>query len=94
MVRRIGETFEFEGSTLEVVEQDGCEGCYFFNTDCARFQYIRGECGARSDGKYVIFKEVDESLELLVKAYEELVRCGIESEIVDEIEEYLNKTTL
>lgn len=92
MERKIGETFGFIGTTLEVVEQDLCEGCYFFNTDCARFQYIRGECGARSDGKYVIFKKVVETFELLVKAHAELVRCGIESEIVDEIEEYLNKT--
>lgn len=92
MERKIGETFDFIGTTLEVVEQDLCEGCYFFNTDCARFQYIRGECGARSDGKYVIFKKVDSTIELLTKAHEELVRCGIESEIMDEIEEYLNKT--
>lgn len=92
MKRKIGEIFDFIGTTLEVVEQDGCEGCYFNHLDCARFQYIRGECGTRSDGKYVIFKKVDKTLELLVKAHAELVRCGIESEIVDEIQEYLNKT--
>lgn len=47
--------------TLEVVEQNGCKGCFFEGAD--------GYCGAtslglecvpkyRSDGKEVIFKEV------------------------------------
>ena len=92
MERKIGETFEFAGATLEVVEYTGCEGCYFFHQGCELFWDITGACDHRSDSKSVIFKKVDKTLELLIKAHAELVQCGIESETVDEIEEYLNKT--
>ncbi len=93
MERKIGERFDFKGETLEVVEQSGCEGCYFFTMRCTRLLRIRGTCNIyRLDRKSVIFKKVDKTLELLIKSHAELVRCGIESEIVDEIEEYLNKT--
>ena len=90
MERRIGDIFNHDGVTLEVVEEiDGCDYCYLKEYGCCDSNWT---CTGRSDGKSVIFKKVDKSLELLIKAHEELVRCGIESEIVDEIEEYLNKT--
>lgn len=93
MERRIGEIFEFDCVSLEVVKHTGCKGCYFTYLACEMFWNTRGACGPRrSDGKYVIFKKVDKTIVLLTKAHEELVRCGIESEIVDEIEGYLNKT--
>ena len=93
MERKVGERFDFKGETLEVIERIGCKGCYFFNRRCTRITHSFSDCNlSRSDSKSVIFKRVDKSLDLLTKAHEELVRCGIESEIVDEIEEYLNKT--
>ena len=92
MERKIGEIFEFDCVSLEVVEHDGCEGCYFDSCDgCSAYVNISCET-SKPDGKFVIFKEVDRTFELLIKAHAELVRYGIESEIVDEIEEYLNKT--
>ena len=94
MERKIGERIDFEGETLEVVEQRGCEGCYFNLTDdCFKDDDILGSCcSLRTDRKYVIFKRVDMPLDLLTKAHAEFIRFGIESEIVQEIEEYLNKT--
>lgn len=57
---RVGERVTI---TLEVVEQKGCKGCFFDGVD--------GYCGAtslgmecvpkyRSDGKFIIYKEVKE----------------------------------
>lgn len=89
MERKIGEIFEFAGVSLEVVEKGGCEGCYFLKSECAVFGHIRGACWNRTDSNPVIFKKVDDTRKLLIKAYEELVRCGIESEIVDGIQAYL-----
>lgn len=52
---KVGERFSI---TLEVVEQNGCKGC-FFEGDCyaCLFDFV---CmpDFRSDGKEVIFKEV------------------------------------
>lgn len=71
MERKIGEIFEYNGTTLEVVEQSienkditrVCKGCYFnenFTIDCYEEHKITGECSCylRIDGKEVIFKEV------------------------------------
>lgn len=64
MERKIGERFDYNGVTLEVVKQLGCKGCYFFNmldmSDCNNLE-IRGHCGIsfRTDKKPVIFKEVE-----------------------------------
>jgi len=89
----VGETFEFAGATLEVVEQDGCEGCYFNRCNGCNAYNVSVSCAtSKPYGNSVIFKEIDSTRKLLIKAHEELVRYGIESEIVDEIEEYLNKT--
>jgi hypothetical protein len=46
-----------ERITLEVVESPSCTGCYFENSD-----NCPGECCAyeRSDGNWIIFKEVKE----------------------------------
>lgn len=91
MVRKIGERFDFKGEILEVVEAEGCTGCHFRNYEnCSDFLNIRGDCGGlHAFMKPVIFKKADKSVVLLTKAHQELVRCGIESEIVQEIEEYL-----
>ena len=62
---RIGERIPFGRVTLEVVEQDICEGCFFgdFPEDCHILQPSIGCCssGERKDGKSVIFKRVEEN---------------------------------
>lgn len=57
--RKIGERFNYNGVTLEVVEQseDTCDGCYFYRkTDCP--DACLCSCLFRSDFNSVIFKEV------------------------------------
>lgn len=71
MERKIGETFSYNGTKLEVVEQslenkdieNACNDCYFksnFMFGCYKNNEIVGECCCirRTDGKDVIFKEV------------------------------------
>ena len=70
MERKIGERFEYNGTTLEVVQQSienkdirrVCKDCYFYENliDCYKKHKITGECSCylRIDGKEVIFKEV------------------------------------
>ena len=58
MERKVGERFDYNGVTLEVVNQIGCEGCYFYTlVKCDKFV---GECYHmdRTDKKPVIFKAV------------------------------------
>lgn len=64
MERKIGETFEFEGKTLQVKETSrySCDGC-FFEWKCLSFsKKIAGLCESenRTDKKEVIFVEVQE----------------------------------
>lgn len=64
MERQIGEIFELDGKTLQVIEHDVyCDGCRFSVDDdefCINDDFdITGYCCAhRKDGKSVIFKEV------------------------------------
>lgn len=65
MERKIGETFEYEGKKLKVVEEERnvCFDCYFF--DGVYCQKTGRECGSceqreRADYKPVIFVEVHE----------------------------------
>ena len=58
MERKIGETFEFVGVPLEVVEHIGCKGCYFNYLACEMFWNTRGSCSRRTDKKSVIFKSI------------------------------------
>lgn len=63
MERKIGERFNCDGVTLEVVEQRGCEGCYFTHPNCALFWETRHACGGfRTDDKSVVFKRVEQHL--------------------------------
>ena len=62
--RQIGEQFDYEGTTLEVVESGPCKGCFFFvvgsNIYCKGFNgEINGPCVGRSDGKSVKFQKVE-----------------------------------
>ena len=65
--RPIGEKFDYDGTTLEVVENKhpSCADCYFCSITCCRFDEIidiTGDClfYKRKDRKDVIFKEVEE----------------------------------
>ena len=66
MERKIGETFEFEGETLQVkeIEEHTCEGC-FFKGKCVRAIVNKeaGECFGRVDKKNVIFTEIKKTPE-------------------------------
>ena len=67
MERKIGEIFNYYGTTIEVVEQsieDACAGCYFnsnFMCICYADRDRVGECSCirRTDKKDVIFKEIE-----------------------------------
>lgn len=64
MERPVGEQFEYNGVTLEVVEHKDCLGCYFHkNYIRCNNTTIRETIGAcedfkRNDLKNIIFKEV------------------------------------
>ena len=67
MERQIGEIFDYNGTKLEVVENEDnhCEGCYFYRWIICRFDGIidiTGNCAPtyRNDKMNVIFKEVKE----------------------------------
>ena len=64
MERKIGETFEYEGHKLRVVEGgiDKCDECFFYNIDCISKKYVRGFCAgdSRTDKKNVIFMEYND----------------------------------
>ena len=61
MERKIGETFEFEGHKLKVVDKDsyGCDGCFFLSRECSLIRDVSGFCSKeyRTDKKRVIFVE-------------------------------------
>ena len=63
MERKVGETFEYKGKKLKVVEtaENFCFDCYFFDgINCQRTEREGGECydSKRADYKPVIFVEV------------------------------------
>ena len=64
MERKIGETFEYEGHKLRVVEGsiDKCDECFFYNIDCISNKHVRGFCAgdSRTDKKNVIFIEYND----------------------------------
>lgn len=102
MERKIGERFEFEGATLEVVEADGCEGCYFLDIDnnyCYRDLNISGECTEREE--MVIFKLHEPSI--FHRNYQAVIKRGLinsettqadfEAKILDEVDEVVQAQT-
>lgn len=64
MERKIGETFDFEGKTLQVKESERvcCDGCFFDGKCYSSRQEVAGHCEAvnRGDNKEIIFVEVRE----------------------------------
>lgn len=69
MERQIGDTFDFEGARLHVVEQLNCKNCFFnvnnedcllnFNDEVLDGIGKTGHCSCRNDGKSVIFKKLN-----------------------------------
>lgn len=61
MERKIGETFELEGTTLRVTEikEHTCKGCYLMEECYREKREVTGECFDRTDKKNVIFTEVE-----------------------------------
>ena len=65
MERKIGEQFDYNGVTLEVVDwEEHCKGCYFFKGCCICEEHdveVTGECvyDKRIDGKFVKFQKVE-----------------------------------
>ena len=64
MERIIGETFEHEGIKLQCVENESCNGCFFYNNGRCLFEADMDNngmgicsCRYRKDGKSVIFKK-------------------------------------
>lgn len=58
----IGETIQFGRTTLKVVPNDYCHGCFFFGRCDAVTTELVGECTCemRGDRTDVIFKQVKE----------------------------------
>lgn len=76
ITRKIGERFNYEGVTLEVVEGKSCSGCYFKGT-CHyddKASSASGNCVSmsRADGKSVVFVPVD-TLTLIKEHIERLL---------------------
>lgn len=65
MDKKIGEVFEHNGVTLITIEDknnDGCKGCYFFNSNICiveNDQHISCSALCRDDNKSVIFKKAE-----------------------------------
>lgn len=79
--RKIGETFEYHGHKLKVMEsEDGCTGCYLEEYIC-RHNRIIGECISyrRNDKKSVIFVDITDEPEenLQAEQTQELNLCEV-----------------
>ena len=77
--RKIGETFEFEGHKLKVVDKDsyGCGGCFFLNRECSLIKDVIGFCSKeyRTDEKHVIFVEAKDEQPQKLNLCEILKHC-------------------
>ena len=64
MERKIGETFEYEGKTFRVKENEnyGCHSCFFYKRCTLSVIKMAGQCepDCREDNKDVVFVEVQE----------------------------------
>ena len=54
---KVGERFSV---TLEIVEQNSCDGCFFERSGCIEGEQLSCCHTERSDRKNIIFKEVNE----------------------------------
>ena len=64
MERKIGETFEYEGKTFRVKENEnyGCHSCFFYKRCTLSVIKMAGQCDpdCREDNKDVVFVEIQE----------------------------------
>lgn len=57
--KKLGEVFTWHDKKIEVVEQEGCEGCFFYDYyNCYEVIFATGPCCNRKDGKLVKFVEL------------------------------------
>ena len=79
MERKIGETFEYEGKKLQVVDKDGygCDGCFFLSRECSLTRDVSGFCSNeyRTDKKRVIFVEAKDEQQQELNLCEILKDC-------------------
>lgn len=79
MERKIGETFEFEGHKLKVVDKDsyGCDGCFFYNKNCRYKKDVMGFCSKefRTDVKSVMFVKYNDEQPQKLNLCEVLKHC-------------------
>ena len=96
MQRKIGEVFKFKDDVkLKVIENDTCDGCYFYNPDncdCLqkRMYDVTGLCSlARSDDQSVIFAKIEDKT-MITSEYTTLeAQIAVLKEVA---EEYPGKT--
>ena len=82
MERKIGETFEFEGHKLKVVDEGTCKcnECLFYRRECSLIRNVIGSCSEvhRTDKKSVIFvKAKDEQPQEQAEQPQELNLCEV-----------------
>ena len=109
MERKIGEIFEYEGVTLEVVKKNGCRGCYFQNKLCSsdiNIYQSRGKCrNSRTDKNKVIFKLISDDIKSIFhRNYQAVIKRGLinsettqadfEAKMLDEMDEVVLATEL
>ena len=81
MERKIGETFDYEGKTLQVKESEfpSCDGCFFDGKCYSPRQEVAGHCETdnRGDNKEVIFVEVHEQQQEQAEQPKKLNLCEV-----------------
>ena len=81
MERKIGETFQFQGHNLRVVEggRYQCEECFFYNLDCSSMMHVHGFCSEdyRKDQRNIIFEEAKDKPEKQQAEQPQLNLCEI-----------------
>ena len=66
MERKVGEVFTYNGKTYQVVKSDTCMECVFKERVCSILKLRIGPCttGTRSDKTDVVFKEINNNMEI------------------------------
>ena len=81
MERKIGETFEYEGKTFRVKENEnyGCHSCFFYKRCTLSVIKMAGQCDpdCREDNKDVVFVEVQEQPQEQAEQSQDLNLCEV-----------------
>ena len=79
MERKIGETFEYDGKKLKVVDKDDskCDECFFYNKNCTYKKDVIGFCSKefRTDVKSVMFVKYNDEQPQKLNLCEVLKHC-------------------